>query len=517
MRNSLLVILLRQWFVVAAAVGVFIAGWAAYLCVTTPLYTSTARLHVQRRGPRGRRRRARRGSADFLHTQARSCGSTPVLAIAASDPSVAGVPQLNRTADPVDGSGGRWGWRWTGGSARIEVSFDAAEPQAADRVLAAVIAAYRRYVAVQRPHAGRAGCSSCLPARRSSGRPSWRKVQQLQDHARQYGTPTTRAAEGDRSNPIGRRLAEVSESLAAAQRAAEDAAACARRWRRRSWPIRSTPRTWQRFALPAPARVSPASAPAARGPGRTDGPAASVTCPATRRSRRRSANWTTWTSPTPRRRMNGTSRRSGAEADAQCAFDDLQKEAREQRAHAAEYAWLEAEVNVARRHLEALENRIDEAARASAPRIDVLTSPRAASEPTKPQPGALRGWRWSSGCSPARRWRRARRLFGQVPGRGGRRGGARPARAGEDPRRPAAREAGGGAATGSGESRSRGNRERGRRQQCNGNGNGDRGGNNGGSAGERDPFADVATAYLTPARRGRFAATGHGRSDPGRV
>ena len=48
MRNSLLVILLRQWFVVAAAVGVFIAGWAAYLCVTTPLYTSTALLHVQR-------------------------------------------------------------------------------------------------------------------------------------------------------------------------------------------------------------------------------------------------------------------------------------------------------------------------------------------------------------------------------------------------------------------------------------------------------------------------------------
>src|SRR4051794_18011632 len=101
MRNSFLVVLMRQWFVVAAAVIVFIAAGGAYLWLTTPLYTSTARLHVQRGAGQDGSSRVSGGAAlppvaapadddpQFLPAQAELLTSTPVLAIAAADPSVA--------------------------------------------------------------------------------------------------------------------------------------------------------------------------------------------------------------------------------------------------------------------------------------------------------------------------------------------------------------------------------------------------------------------------------------------
>src|SRR4051794_2219713 len=166
MRKSLLVVLMRQWFVVAAAVIVFIAAGGTYLYLTTPLYTSTARLHVQRGGSgaasgQDGSRRASGGailrSADeaadddpqFLPAQAELLTSTPVLAIAAADPSVADVPRLRRAADPVEWLRRSLNVDVARSDALIEVSFDAADPHEAERVLTAVIGAYRRYVAAQ--------------------------------------------------------------------------------------------------------------------------------------------------------------------------------------------------------------------------------------------------------------------------------------------------------------------------------------------------------------------------------
>ena len=347
----------------------------------------------------------READPDFLDAEAEVLGSTPVLAIAASDPSLAGVPQLKRAADPVAWLRRSLGVEVDGRESRITVSFDAAEPQEADQVLSAVIAAYRRYDAAQ-GHTPGTGLFELFASEKEQRQAELaRKTQQLQDHARQYGTPTTRSAEGDRSTPIGRRLAEVSEALAAAQCAAVDATAARQE-------VAETILTNPKHAAElAEVRAAGVGQDVSRIRARQQQARAQLMdlrnrylpgAPALEAAQRELDHLDVAYAAAADERCEQAKR---AEADAERAFDDLQKEAREQRAHAAEYAWLEAEVNVARRHLEALENRIDEAARAAAPQIDVLTSPRAASEPTKPQPGAPRGWRWWSACSRARRWR----------------------------------------------------------------------------------------------------------------
>ena len=224
MGDSLLQIVARQRTVVVAAVLACVAVAVAYLCLATPQYNSTARLYVRRTGPRHHRRGPDRPVPDdnFLFTQREIILSTPVIAMAVTDPEVAGLNVMKQARNPI-------AWLKTHLDVEVgkkdelvSISFDAPDPREGTRIIDATVQSYLRYQAAQKKTTAAEVVEILAADKKKREAELAQKVEALVEHGRKYGLPVS---EGDKFNAVTQRLAALSETLNEAHRVAVDAAA----------------------------------------------------------------------------------------------------------------------------------------------------------------------------------------------------------------------------------------------------------------------------------------------------
>jgi capsular exopolysaccharide synthesis family protein len=151
--DSLLEIVWRQRRVFMAVVGIFFVLGLLYLLFATPIYTSAARLYVQRGGLNllgDQRDRALSENDNFLYTQSEVISSTPVLALTLNTPGL-------RDYKTFEGQESLFAYFKKTLSVEvgkkddlITVSFDSHYPDEGTKIVQAVVDAYTTFQSSQR-------------------------------------------------------------------------------------------------------------------------------------------------------------------------------------------------------------------------------------------------------------------------------------------------------------------------------------------------------------------------------
>ncbi|MBM4036919.1 MAG: polysaccharide biosynthesis tyrosine autokinase [Planctomycetes bacterium] len=136
----------RRWIVALAVVASLVAGWV-HLDMTTPLYTSTSRVYVERLVPR-----IIPGTEDFtmgpwsyLNTQCALFKSTPIAAEALKRPGIRELRTFAGVGNPVGYLKAMLRAQLGKGDDIISISFESPYPEDAAQIVNAVVDAYITY------------------------------------------------------------------------------------------------------------------------------------------------------------------------------------------------------------------------------------------------------------------------------------------------------------------------------------------------------------------------------------
>ena len=147
--DSLAAMLWKRRKLVAACAALALPVWLVYIVCSTPLYTTSASLLIQPKAVKflsdGTPQVAAPDNDDYLYTQQRVIGSTPVLAAALASPNVRDIQSLSghgsalailrKTLDIEVGKKDQL----------ITISFDSAKPSDGVTLVAAVVDAYTKF------------------------------------------------------------------------------------------------------------------------------------------------------------------------------------------------------------------------------------------------------------------------------------------------------------------------------------------------------------------------------------
>jgi capsular exopolysaccharide synthesis family protein len=417
MSDSLLQIVWRQRLVVAACVGACVLAALGYLVIATPKYTSTARISVQKNGPAiiGQQRPEPSADDPFLYTQKEVVSSVPVLALAAADPNLTGASTLRNTRDPITVLKRNLEVEAGKKDNLVTLSFDATDPAEADKILNAIIKAYRTYSADQRKQTAGEVYTLLAKEKERATAELASKTQALSAQLRAGAIPA-----GSEGNEIlMNRLASLSQTLSDARKASLDA-----------WAMHEEVK---RTILADPAKATAVQDYRKTG-GAGDDPIRLRT--ELQQLRTKLQVFSSRYGP----EHNGIQAlhreidqaeivyaaavetkfeiTKEAERLAQKAIDDLQVTANDQRARGAEAAWKKAEIDVLQKHVDTIDARMKEVGLteegATAAYVNVLEAPHCELAPTKPNRvrtlaiGAALGFLIGIGLGCARDWYRFR-------------------------------------------------------------------------------------------------------------
>jgi len=149
---SLLRILWRRRWVIALALAGCLAAGFVHLGRATPLYTSTSRLYVEKRGPKiiTEYEGVMTQSWNYIYTQAELVTSTPILASALEGPGMKGAESLRQMSNPVGYLKSALKVDVGKKDEIISVSLESPSPQEAAQIINAVVDAYITYHAKQK-------------------------------------------------------------------------------------------------------------------------------------------------------------------------------------------------------------------------------------------------------------------------------------------------------------------------------------------------------------------------------
>ena len=194
--------IVRQWWLVAAVTAVAMLGGMVYLNAVLPTYTSTSLLLIEPTAVRGL------GADDappatsvtpksdhFLNTQCQVIASTPVLALAI--PQIGSIDTLSGVARPIPFLKSRLAVTTSTTDDLVHVSASANNPADANRIVSAVVDAYRAYQSTQWQNSAKQVLSILDTGREAHAKEMAAKAKQLQDLARTAPEAADPAALGE--------------------------------------------------------------------------------------------------------------------------------------------------------------------------------------------------------------------------------------------------------------------------------------------------------------------------------
>ena len=151
-QESLLHILWRRRWIALLAVVVCLAAGFTYLSRETPLYTSTSRLYVERKGPKiiTDSEGVMTQSWNYLYTQAELVRSAPILSSALEQPGMKGMKSLGQMTNPVGYLKSALRVDVGKKDEIISVSLESPDPQEAALMINSVVDAYVTYHSKQK-------------------------------------------------------------------------------------------------------------------------------------------------------------------------------------------------------------------------------------------------------------------------------------------------------------------------------------------------------------------------------
>jgi len=152
MRASLLHVLWRRRWVIALTTAASVAAALIYLTRATPLYTSTSRLYVERKGPRiiTESEGVMTQAWNYVYTQAELVKSTPIVASALDQPGMRRMSTLRQVSNPVGYLKSALKVAVGKKDDIISVSFESPYPEEAAQIVNSVVDAYVTYHAKQK-------------------------------------------------------------------------------------------------------------------------------------------------------------------------------------------------------------------------------------------------------------------------------------------------------------------------------------------------------------------------------